>query len=63
MNNDLNSKKRMRGTKDLEADLERYQDLYDKSDNNPRMQADLQVKIAKCIRQLQLWDTLRNSIK
>lgn len=54
---------RMKSPRDLEADLEKYQDLYDKSENNPVMQADLQVKIAKCIRQLGLWDDLYKSIR
>ena len=58
-----NDIKKMKGTKELESELEKYQDLYDKYENNPIKQAEMQVKIANCMRQLQLWDTLRNSIK
>jgi hypothetical protein len=60
MNSD---KKIMRSVKDLEADLEKYQDLYDKHDNNPIVQSKAQTKIADCIRQLRMWDEIYNVIK
>ena len=52
----------MRGPKDLAADLKKYQDLYDKADNNPHLQTDLQQKINNCVRQLKLWVSLKKSI-
>jgi hypothetical protein len=57
-----NDRKKMKGPKELEAELEKYQDLYDKYENNAIKQAEMQVKIANCMRQLQLWYDFRKSV-
>lgn len=59
----MNNRKTMKSQKELEIELYKYQDLYDKYENNPIKQTDAAVKIADCIRQLRLWDDLYNTTK
>ena len=53
---------RMKSIEELEKELVRKQELYDRSDNNPELQNKLQGEISKIIYQLRLWDALYNAV-
>jgi len=53
-----NDNTRMKSKKDLEHDLEKYRDLYDKFDHNPDKQIEIIQIIQKCIRQIEMWEKL-----
>lgn len=53
---------RMKSIEELEKELVRKQELYDRSDNNPELQNKLQGEISKIIYQLRLWDELYNAV-
>lgn len=58
-----NGNNRMRSEKDLKKELLKYQELYDRLDHNPIKQAQIQKKISDCVRQLKLWQALKDAIK
>lgn len=53
---------RIKSIQELERELERKQHLYDKSDNNPRLQSELTREINKIMYQLSLWDDLYSTV-
>lgn len=58
-----NGNKRMRSEVELKRLLAKYQDLYDKYDNNPIQQAQIQRRISDCVRQIKLWQALKDAVK
>jgi hypothetical protein len=58
-----NGNKRMKAEPELKTLLAKYQELYDQMDHNPIEQAQIQKKISDCVRQLKLWQALKDAIK
>jgi hypothetical protein len=58
-----NGNKRMKSESELKKLLAKYQELYDKYDNNPIQQVQIQKRINDCVRQLKLWQALKDAVK
>lgn len=53
----------MKSESELKKLLAKYQELYDKYDNNPIQQVQIQKRINDCVRQLKLWQALKDAVK